>query len=494
MTERIILLIAMIPYTFLALMIMNLIPNIYQKGFVGCIFFVPFMLSLYQVFRKEKKQYSSLPPKENNIKNGDIVTTNNIKNNTNKKQDNKKGLQVVTLTEKQKVVIVILLCRLVNIENVELYKKKFNLTYPSELYSTLQAYELRSAFVHPDQVKEYLEPLYDILITIKDKKIINLFISLCYDKSGILVKRYLLSEFDSLLQRWGLTRPEVENKIIGIKTTSSTVKQKPEEPITLLEQKTALLKLVVWLSREETLETNKEIIAKCIKEFSSQLGLTCLYNYIPMPTMEEKDKCVKVISIIQDENLLLSFINMCRKIIFLESKNCIWTQYDLEMILKDLKFNNEDIKALISIESKYIRVPKFQPIETLPKRKIKESILKEDVASSKESISVTKESRSENLPIFKQTWSFIEFYKKFDDLKMGEFSDKYRKGKTFKACIFTKDNDYIFAGFYNMKALSIEEIQQQKLELKIGIQNNNRYYIFKGNVPYTDSGYIDLGI
>lgn len=96
----------------------------------------------------------------------------------------------------------------------------------------------------------------------------------------------------------------------------------------------------------------------------------------------------------------------------------------------------------------------------------------------------TSKVEDDGVPVFKQSWNFLEFRRKFDKIQLGEFPDKYRAGKLFKAIIFKKGNKCIFVGFYNMKELTEKELRQQKNELKIGLKENGRYYLYKGDMPY----------
>lgn len=99
---------------------------------------------------------------------------------------------------------------------------------------------------------------------------------------------------------------------------------------------------------------------------------------------------------------------------------------------------------------------------------------------------------SQRVPVFRKTWTLQEFHRKFDRVKMSEFPDKYKRKRNFKACIFIKDNDYTFVGFYNIKEPTKEELIQQQKELKVGLKDNGRYYIYKGEMPYEEP--VDLGL
>lgn len=80
----------------------------------------------------------------------------------------------------------------------------------------------------------------------------------------------------------------------------------------------------------------------------------------------------------------------------------------------------------------------------------------------------------------------MEFSKNFDSVRVGNLPSKFKKGKSYRAYTFVKDNKYTFANFYNMKGLSKDEIEQQKESLQIGLQNNGKYYIFAGSLPYEE--------
>ncbi len=99
-------------------------------------------------------------------------------------------------------------------------------------------------------------------------------------------------------------------------------------------------------------------------------------------------------------------------------------------------------------------------------------------------------------PLFIKTWSFEEFYKKFDKFQYGNPTNN-RTGENFKSCAFHKrGNPVIYVGFYRIPGeLSLEELKSRTKELKVGLKENGKYLIYIGDMPYTkESDPINLGL
>ena len=113
---------------------------------------------------------------------------------------------------------------------------------------------------------------------------------------------------------------------------------------------------------------------------------------------------------------------------------------------------------------------------------------KRSITTSNNSI---KNSNHENLntsnkiPMFIDTWTFEEFYKKIDKMQYGSPINS-KTGETFKSCAFyKKGKPVVYVGFYNLPGeLSLEELKKRTKELKVGLKESGRYLIYVGDTPY----------
>lgn len=267
----------------------------------------------------------------------------------------------------------------------------------------------------------------------------------------------------------------------------------------LIDQKIAILKVVFWLTREEIVITNKKKIEQFINLFSIKLGLHCTYGFIVMPTISDIDKYVKTIKSIQDDKLLLMFINACRKVIYLESDICIWTPHDYEMILVDLGFSKENIQTLRvlyntkELQTIYV-LPKRnynKPIESQEKEKKVKEVKKAEFPQLIEEYPVSKE----QMAIFEKNWTLSQFRKEFGIEDRVESKKNHTWNEDYKVCIFIKnsdDSEFEVRLSNSLGEPSIGEIQRREKELMVGLSDYGNYKLYDNKIPVLEK--INLGI
>lgn len=95
-------------------------------------------------------------------------------------------------------------------------------------------------------------------------------------------------------------------------------------------------------------------------------------------------------------------------------------------------------------------------------------------------------------PCVKRYWTLTEFTEKFGKMKVGNCTN-HITGEVFKSCIFIKDNKYTFVNFYSdIGVLTKEEIAKRKKELKVGLNINDKYYLYAGKESFLQP--VDLGV
>lgn len=89
----------------------------------------------------------------------------------------------------------------------------------------------------------------------------------------------------------------------------------------------------------------------------------------------------------------------------------------------------------------------------------------------------TKE-RNYNGVTVEKSWSFVAFAKEFGTPKLA--TCKNSDGETFKSIAFDKDGDITFCHFgYSTDGMSAAEIVAQKDTLKVGLNTNGKYTLYK---------------
>jgi hypothetical protein len=78
-----------------------------------------------------------------------------------------------------------------------------------------------------------------------------------------------------------------------------------------------------------------------------------------------------------------------------------------------------------------------------------------------------------------KTWSLMAFAQKFGMPKLAEFTNK-ETGEKFNSLAFDKNGDITFCHFgYSTQGMSVAEIIANKNELKVGLNSNGKYTLYK---------------
>lgn len=338
-----------------------------------------------------------------------------------------------------------------------------------------------------------------IRTTIKDNKVLNDFIKVCLDiidfkksmKNILSFKIRMFEQFDffysdliSIAQGKFVTkyyegRKNQDNEKRET-TNKKIIEEKEISDSSIIKQKTALLKLVIWLVRDETEDENKEKIRQFTNELSAKLGLSSTYKSLGILATDDVDAYIKITNTIQDNALLLTFINACRKVLRLSSTACMWASLDYRMILDALGFYEKDLFTLMNLQVDQ----KLPIIKVLPERKAKVIVEKiETLISQENDLTVTKESKNKREPLFIKSWSFLEFYKMFDKM-MYKVTVNRETGKKFTACAFWKDNTITYVGFHSsLGELTKLEIKEREHEIKVGLKESGTYLFYVGKMP-----------
>lgn len=88
--------------------------------------------------------------------------------------------------------------------------------------------------------------------------------------------------------------------------------------------------------------------------------------------------------------------------------------------------------------------------------------------------------RNYNGVTIEKSWSLLAFAKEFGIPKFAECANK-ETGELFNCLAFEADNgDITFCHFgYSTEGMTIEDIQKEKKNLKVGLNTNGKYSLYK---------------
>lgn len=231
-----------------------------------------------------------------------------------------------------------------------------------------------------------------------------------------------------------------------------------------VEQKCALLNAAASLYTTDNMPNNRQEAKQVLVEFMQLLGLKdehltyCIHHQ----SWLDRKKYIDVMKTVQKDDPFIQFICTCKELINLGGDN-MFINYTFTRILKDVGFSQKDVYDIIKGKYNY---------------KFDSTVLEEP----------TEETNSSIL----QSWSLLEFAKKYVKMQVGTFVNS-NTGEEFKSCMFIKKDDtYDYVGFHSqLGELTPAEISERKKELKVGLTESGKYVLYD---HVNDWEIVDLGL